>query len=231
MNDALVWAYAMGAAAVFNPCGVAMLPASLAWLSGTTTLANRWGGRVWHGLLAGAGMALGFVLVVAALGLVVRATGVVLGPILRPVMMAISVGLVGAGILVALGLFHLPLVQWLGTQNRGTPRIGTWGTFVGAGVLYGIAALSCTLPLFLAALLPAVARGWAALGLFLVGFGGGTLTVLVVLSEATLFARDAVSRALARVAIWINPVLGTVVFGAGGYLLYYWVWGPGRFLG
>lgn len=176
-------------------------------------------------------MTLGFVLVVAVLGLVVQATGAVLGPILRPVMMAISVGLIGAGVLVALGLFHLPLDRWLGAQNPAAPSGGSWGTFVGAGALYGIAALSCTLPLFLAALLPAVAQGWTALGTFLVGFGGGTLTVLVVLSEATLFARDAVSHGLARVAAFINPVLGTVVFAAGGYLMYYWVWGPGRFLG
>ena len=35
MDTSISLAFFMGMAAVFNPCGIALLPASLAWVSGT----------------------------------------------------------------------------------------------------------------------------------------------------------------------------------------------------
>lgn len=223
------FALAMGAASVFNPCGIALLPASLAWVGGTTTGTGRAWRRAASGLQAGLLMAVGFTLVVAVLGLVVHLVGVLLTPVLHVTMIVFGGGLVLGGGAVALGLFHLPIDRWTGIERvSGTPG-QPWTLLVG-GVVYGVAALSCTLPLFVAALVPAMAGGFGDFAALVALFGLGTALVLVLASEATLFFRDGVWRAVRRVAPWLNIGLGAVIVAAGLYLVYYWTLGPGHFL-
>jgi cytochrome c-type biogenesis protein len=223
------YAFAMGAAAVFNPCGVALLPASLAWVGGTAVGTERVGSRIGHGFRAGVLMAVGFTAVVAVLGLIVQAVGLLLAPILHLTMVVLGLALVLGGGAVAFGWFHLPVDRWTGLNRVSGPPGKPW-TLLVSGVVYGVAALSCTLPLFVAALLPAMAEGLAAFAGLVGFFGLGTATVLVVASEATLFVRDAVWRFVGRVGPWLNAGLGGVIAAAGLYLIYYWTWGPGRLL-
>lgn len=221
-------AFLMGMAAVFNPCGIALLPASLAWVGGSVVTAPHPMIRLGQGLSAGLLMAVGFTAVVAMLALLVHALGVVLTPVLYPVMVVLGGGLILGGVLVALGLFHFPLDRWVRLERMPRGRQG-W-TLVVAGVVYGVAALSCTLPLFIAAFVPALTAGSGTFVGLLAAFGAGTAVILVGVSEVVLFARDATLRAIRRMGPWLNPLLGLVVAGAGGYLLYYWVWGAGHFL-
>ncbi|MHB1611630.1 MAG: cytochrome c biogenesis CcdA family protein [Sulfobacillus sp.] len=229
MDTSISLAFFMGMAAVFNPCGIALLPASLAWVSGTIVTVPHPVIRLGQGLLAGFLMSLGFTAVVAMLGLVVHGLGVVLTPVLYPVMVGLGVALVVSGALVALGLFHFPLDRWIRLDRVPRRRRSEW-TFVVAGAVYGVAALSCTLPLFVAAFVPALTVGNGTFIRLLAGFGTGTAVIFVGVSELTLFARDATLRAIRGIGSWLNPLLGLVVAGSGGYLVFYWVWGAGRFL-
>jgi cytochrome c-type biogenesis protein len=221
----------MGLAAVFNPCGIAMLPATLAWLVGTVAVPDRPLGMAARGVQAGLGMTVGFTAVVAVLALVVHSLGTILTPLLRPAMLALGALLLVGGALVALGLFHLPIDQWTRVDRWAGPGRPLRGGLVVAGVAYGLAALSCTLPLFVAALVPAMSAGWPTAVLTVAAFGAGSGAVFVGVSEVTLFARQAVFHGVHRIVSWVNPALGAVVAAAGGYLLYYWLWGPGHWIG
>jgi NADH:ubiquinone oxidoreductase subunit K len=64
-----------------------------------------------------------------------------------------------------------------------------------------------------------------------ISFGFGTAVVLVGVGLVTLIARDGLLRIIRAVEPWLNPALGIIVVGAGVYLGYYWLIGPGRFLG
>jgi cytochrome c-type biogenesis protein len=217
---------AMGVAAVFNPCGVALLPASLAWMTGSVSLSGHISRRVGQGALAGLFLAVGFTAVVAVLAVALQGLGIVLAPVLRTAMLALGAALALAGIGVGLGVVHLPLDRWTGL-NRAQGLGGTW-TLLLAGLVYGVAALSCTLPLFIAALTPAMGRGWMA-SVTVVGlFGTGAGLTFVGLSEATVFFRDGLQRGLVRLQRWLPTGLGAIVAGAGLYLVYYWAWGPGH---
>ena len=174
-------------------------------------------------------MAAGFTLVVAVLAVVLHGLGAALAPILRMVMLALSGGLIVGGVAVALGLFHLPINRWASLERLNVVTGSIWPLII-AGVMYGIAALSCTLPLFLAALIPALGGGWTSVVRLIASFGGGTAVILVGFGLATLFVRDGLLRAIRTVGPWLNPALGLVIVGAGGYLLWYWVSGPGHFL-
>lgn len=222
-------AFYMGMAAVFNPCGIALLPASFAWIGGTVGGTSTVLARVGRGIQAGLLMALGFTVVIALLALVMHGVGAALSPILHAVMLILSSVLIFGGAAVAFGLFHFPIDRWT-RVHRITAATHTGWTLIVAGIVYGVAALSCTLPLFLAALAPAIAGGWAAVARVVTSFGGGTALVLVGGGLVTLFARDGLLRAIRAVGPWLNPALGIIIVGAGAYLGYYWLFGPGHFL-
>ena len=230
MEGNLLWPLSIGTASVLNPCGVAMLPATLAWLAGTATPTSTWVGKAGKGALAGIAMAAGFTFVVLMLALLVHALGAVFAGYLRIIMIALGGALAVGGALVAFGLFHFPMARLLGTEKVSLParRSGGVGTMVLAGVLYGIAAMSCTLPLFIAVVFPTFTGGIGQTLATVGAFGVGAALLLVAASEGTLFARDVVVRLLRRTARFMNPVLGAVIAGAGIYLVYYWVVGPGR---
>jgi cytochrome c-type biogenesis protein len=225
-----VYALGMGVAAVFNPCGVALLPAIFAWVGGTTTTGQGSWMRAWRGLQVGILMALGFTLVVAGLGVMVRLVGVLVARILPTAMIGLGALLVVGGVAVAMGLFHFPVDRWVKLEGVAAGRPRHWA-FLVAGLTYGVGALSCTLPLFVAALLPTMSGGWAPFVAMVVLFGLGSAAVLVAVSEATLFVRDGLLRVLRSVAPWLNPGLGAVIGVAGLYLVYYWALGPGRLVG
>ncbi|NMP21556.1 hypothetical protein [Sulfobacillus harzensis] len=180
------------------------------------------------GVQSGLLMAVGFTAVMAALAVVMHGIGQVLSPILHTVMLTLSGVLIVGGGAVALGLFHFPIDRWTG-MGRVAPRGRSGWTLVIAGIVYGVAALSCTLPLFLAALAPAVAGGWGIVIDIVSSFGLGTAVVLVGVGLVTLFARDGLLRAIRAIGPWLNQALGIIIVGAGGYLGYYWLWGPGHF--
>lgn len=223
-------AFYMGLAAVFNPCGIALLPASLAWIGGTVGGTPTVLARVLRGIQSGLLMAMGFTLVMAVLAMVMHAVGAALSAALHAVMLVLSGVLIVGGLAVALGVFHFPIDRWTGIDRiPATTRTG-WSLLV-AGIVYGVAALSCTLPLFLAALAPAVAGGWITVVQVVTPFGLGTAVVLVGVGLVTLFARDGLLRTLRAFGPWLNPTLGVIIVGAGGYLGFYWLFGPGHFLG
>ena len=222
-------AFYMGIAAVFNPCGIALLPASFAWIGGTVGGTQTLLARIGRGVQSGLFMALGFTLVMTLLALVMHGLGAALSPILHAVMLGLSGLLILGGATVALGLFHFPIDRWTGI-GRLAPTARTGWTLVVAGIVYGVAALSCTLPLFLAALAPAITGGWATVIRVVTSFGLGTAVVLVGVGLVTLFARDGLLHVIRAVGPWLNPALGLIIVGAGTYLGYYWLFGPGHFL-
>lgn len=188
----------------------------------------RWVVRSAQGAWAGLLMAVGFTAVVAVVALLVRVLGAIVGPLLRPAMLGMAGALILGGGLVGTGLFHFPLDRWVRLDPRPRGRQG-W-TLLAAGVIYGTAALSCTLPLFLAAFIPALSAGTLTFAQLVLAFGLGTALVLVGVSELTLFARDTTMHMIQRAGPWLNPVLGLMIAAAGSYLLYYWLLGPGHFL-
>lgn len=222
-------AFYMGIAAVFNPCGIAMLPASLAWIGGTVGGTPTVRARVARGIQSGLLMAVGFTVVMAVMALITHSLGAALSSVLHTVMLVLSGVLILGGITVAGGLFHFPIDRWAGIGRIPLSSRTGWTLFV-AGMVYGVAALSCTLPVFLAALAPTLAGGWAAVVRVVSSFGLGTAVVLVGFGLVTIFARDGLLRAIGKVGPWLNLALGVIIVGAGGYLAYYWVWGPGHFL-
>lgn len=220
----LVWAFSAGMVATVNPCGFAMLPAFVAYyLGGGQAAVESDGQRLWRALQVSLALAAGFVLLFAVVGGVIALGG-------RAVIRAMPwLGLtVGVG-LVALGLAMLKgwepwqrIVGYLPTVRA--PRGRSVGDVFLFGLAYGVASLSCTLPVFLVVVGSAVTAAGAAGGLAqFTSYGLGMASVLTAVTLGATFFHDAVARFLRQLLPYMHQVSAVFVTLAGGYLIYYWL--------
>ena len=215
-------AFTAGLVATVNPCGFAMLPAYLGYFMGLSDEDAPGGGAaaVQRGLVIGAVVSAGFLLVFGVGGLLVT---IGLRSIIDWIPWAAMV--IGGGV-AALGVAML--AGWEPVVNLpkvGRAREGRRHSAVFAfGVSYAIASLSCTLPIFLAVVAGAIPGTNLASGvlLFLV-YGLGMSLVLVVVTLALALGKDRIVQRLRRSAAHVNRVSGAILVVAGAYIIWFWL--------
>lgn len=219
------FAFAAGMVSSVNPCGFSLLPAYLGLFlaeseGGAESGAGR---RLLRGLGVGSAVTVGFVLLFAATGLAIGLGARVLVGWLPWAAVALGVGLVLAG-----GFRLAGFSFYLATPERVSARVhvGQRGAvaYVLFGLSYGLASLSCTLPIFLAVVGSSITT--ASLGstlgsLVLYSLGMGL--VVVVLTAALALFKSALTLRLRRMAPYLEPIGTAALFAAGGYLVYYWL--------
>jgi cytochrome c-type biogenesis protein len=220
---------AAGAAAAFNPCGIAMLPAYVALLLGRDGGAGRAEAVGWPGgLAAGGAMTAGFLAVFGLAG----AAGSVALPLLAGALpylgVAIGAALLGlGGVLLAGRGFGSGRLGRLGERLTPAAGSGLRGAFV-YGLAYSLASLGCTFPLFAALVAGAASSGsWAGGGRAFALYALGMGVVVTAVSVAATLLREALQAVLKQVMPWIGRLSGAVVLAMGAYLLQYWLAGPG----
>ena len=216
---ALALAVSAGAIAAFNPCGFAMLPAYLALFLGEPAGRRAAVGRA---LGVGAAVTVGFVLVFGIAGMLITLLSLSLGDWLSVVTAASGLLLMIAGVYLLTGrelALNLPRAR---LTVDGSPR-----GMVAYGVIYATVSLSCTLPVFLAAVVSAftVSGGSAAVGVVaLVGYALGMGAMLSVLALVTALLGSGVSGRLRAFAPQVKRISGVFLVLAGAYVAWYgWV--------
>ncbi|MFH1002536.1 MAG: cytochrome c biogenesis protein CcdA [Chloroflexota bacterium] len=224
----LPFGYAFGAGMVttVSPCGIAMLPAYISLYLGADEAGFERQSWLRRGARAG-GMGLvvtaGFVICFAVMGAVLSLGGGFVMGIIPWAAVVIGVGLIGLGVwLLAGGHLYLAVFSRLAGRVGGRRGSGVTG-FLLFGLAYGVAALSCTLPVFLVVVGGALSLGGVATGLLqFVAFALGMGFVIILVSLGTVFFREAVSRWLHRLVPVVARLSGLLLVLAGGYILYYW---------
>ncbi len=220
----LVFAFLAGMVASVNPCGFVMLPTYVSYHLGTEEegfYRRPAVERTARALLLGAAATGGFVLVAAAVGIVVAAGGQWLTASFRFFGAALGLVLAALGLWLLLGRGKLAILA--ASRVHVTPRRNLGNVFA-FGAAYSISSLSCTLPIFLAIVgIGLGTRGvGAAFGQFM-GYALGMGTVLIAVTVGAALFRGAVARWLRGSMLAISRASAMFLLGAGLYLLYYWV--------
>jgi cytochrome c biogenesis protein CcdA len=213
----VLYAFTLGLVAAVNPCGLPMLPAYLALFTGGPAGAD--GARVARSLLAGAGVSAGFVAVFGVLGLVVESGVQLVSGWLPWVMIGVGLAMTAAGVLTLTGRgpnLHLP-----------TPRVRPGRSalaMAGYGAAYAIGSLSCSLPLFLAAVGGSFTRrgAWAGLSTYLAYALGMGLFVTAAAVVTTTVGTTAL-RHVRAASRWLPAASGLVLTASGAYLVFSWI--------
>lgn len=216
-DASLGFAFAAGLVAIVNPCGFAMLPAYLAWFVGD--LRDRGGSALAAALAIGAAVSAGFLVTFGVVGSIVavglrQAIGV-----LPWLALAVGVGVAGLGAWLLSGR---ELKVALPGLARGPGGSGIRAA-AGFGVSYGVASLSCTLPVFLSVVAAATTQPTVlgAASVFL-AYAAGMSLVLLALAVALAFGRTALLGRLRAATGAFQRVAGGLLVVAGGYVAVFW---------
>jgi cytochrome c-type biogenesis protein len=221
----LGFAFSAGMVSAVNPCGFAMLPAYIGLFlgEGDPSAAQGRPERLQRAVVVGLSVTLGFVLLFALVGLPIGlgARGIVSG--FPWVGLGVGVALTAGGAyLLGGGKLYSSLGVRLSARMGGSER-GVRG-YVTFGVGYGLASLSCTLPVFLAVIGGTFTTSTALdslLGFGLYGVGMGTVILFLTLGMA-LF-KGIAARALRRLLPIVTPVSALLLLASGAFIVYYWL--------
>jgi cytochrome c biogenesis protein CcdA len=215
------YVFGVGMLAAFNPCGFAMLPAYLAFFLEVDDAESDTFSSVLRALLVGATMTAGFVLVFTAAWLVIDLGFSTFQDHLSWATMAIGLVMIGLGVIYALGRevnLRLPHFE-RGGESRELKSMFLYG------VSYAVASLSCTIPLFIAAVGntfsdESFATGVTTLAVY--GIGMGVVVTFLTVCIAT--ARQGVIGHMRKVLPYVGRIAGVLLIIAGAYMVWYGWW-------
>ena len=219
MIDApLAYAFGVGMVATVNPCGFAMLPAYLSFFLGLEEADDDTRGSVVHALVIGATVTAGFLVVFGTLGILLDGALSSLQDWLPWVTIVLGALLVLLGIALLTGrsvTLRIPTPRQRGDGNQ------LLSVFV-FGVSYALVSLSCTIPLFIAAVAPSFTDANFASGVAaFLAYGLGMGVVLIALTVALALAKHSLVRNLRKVLPYVYKVSGVLLVLAGLYVAYY----------
>ena len=215
----LGFAFGAGVAAAFNPCGFAMLPAYMGLYLGVGANEEKvsFVSQLGRALLVGISVTAGFVLLFAlAGGIIGLGARSVVGDILPWLGIGIGVALVIAGAwLLRGGELYTSLAQRAANRLGDPGRSNIRGYFL-FGLSYGVASLSCTLPIFLAVIgssfaVSGVASSFAQFALYALGMG----VVIITLTLSMALFRGAMLGGMRKIMPYVHPIGTWLMIVAG----------------
>lgn len=228
LGNILPFGYAFGAgmATTVSPCGIAMLPVYVSLYLGMEEGGLLTGSslrRVSRALIMSGAVTLSFVVFFGVVGALLSAGGQFLITFIPWITVLIGVALILLGIFLVTGAHvytSLPARLAARMSNLGGSGIKGFMVF---GIAYAIAALSCTLPVFLAVVASTLTvRGFTS-GLFqFVSYALGMGFVITVVAIGSVLFKETVNRWLRRLVPIVARFSGFLLIFAGGYILYFW---------
>lgn len=205
----LAFAFTAGILSIFSPCGYALLPGYVSYYLGSKFSVGR---AISGGLVCTMGLMTIFIVV----GVIASSIGAIL-PQLIPLL-----DLLAGTILIVMGVATLRHVRipYLALPARLSKRKGLAGLYL-FGVVYGLAGVGCSAPIFLSILFYAMSKGFVngVLTFAVYAMGMGAPLMLTSLLLAT--AKDYVIRRISGATPWLEKVSGVVLIIVGVYLFYY----------
>jgi cytochrome c biogenesis protein CcdA len=229
MTITVLFAFAAGLIAAFNPCGAAMFPAYVGFQLSKRQESQNFFKVILNGLNLGLFVTLGFISVFGVFGLIFALGGTFLTTALPIIGLLVGIIVIVTGIFLIISrknlVFKLPFSQ-MGNLNTSKQ------TFL-FGVAYALASLSCALPVFLAAIGVVIGTGLNTssvlnilIGTLSYSMGMGLIMTGVTLS--VLFFEDATSRMVNRIIPLFSLVGKLAMIFGGIYIVWYWALGSGR---
>ena len=223
----LGFAFAVGMVSAVNPCGFAMLPAYLGLYLGANDQSDA--GRnpvqqILKGLEIGSAVTLGLVVLFGIAGTIIALGFHSVGSVLAWLGLGIGIILTVTGAwLVGGGKLYTGFAAQAASRIGNPGQVNVKGYFL-FGISYGIASLSCTLPIFLSVIGTSFAASTilTSLSQFLL-YGMGMGVVIMVLTLGVAFFKSAMLGTIRKVLPYVGPIGSWLMVIAGAYIVFYWL--------
>ena len=221
-----LFAFAAGLASAVNPCGFAMLPAYLGLYLGSGVAGEGSGParQLTQAILVGASVTAGFIVLFGLAGAVIGFGASFVVSYIPWIGLLIGLLLTLAGAwLVGGGKLYTSIAAQAASRIGNPGQVSVKGYFL-FGISYGVASLSCTLPIFLAVLgLSAADTGFLTTALNFLLFALGMGLVIMALTLGIAFFRSAMVGGLRKALPYIQPIGYWLMVLAGTYIIFYWL--------
>ncbi len=230
LSGALPLGYAVGAGmvAAVNPCGFAMLPSYLGLYLGAgdgphTT--EHLGGRIIRAVRISGTLSGSFMLLFGTAGVVLSLASSAIAHYFPWAGLGVGVLLVFvAGRMLAGGTLYSSIGERMADRMQDSVRRPGLRGYFAYGLAYGLASLSCTLPIFLAVVSSAlVVNGLLAGMVQFVLYAAGMGLVISGLTLGVALFKHAVLGGVRRVLPVVQPLSAILLLVAGAYIIYYWL--------
>ena len=222
-----LFAFSAGVVSAVNPCGFAMLPAYLGLYMSTSIYekdSTHYGKMILKGLFIGCCVGLGVLSLFLFVGLITGFALNFIRSIMEWVGLLLGVGLITIGIwLMNGGRLYASLTARIGQSIGNATQISLKGFFL-FGVSYGVASLSCTLPIFLSVVginLNGSSIYDSMMQFALYGAGMGSMILFVTLSMAIL--KGVMIRYIKLALPYVERIGFFLVVLSGMYIVFYWM--------
>ncbi|MGN6205535.1 cytochrome c biogenesis CcdA family protein [Humibacter sp.] len=213
----IAYAFTVGLTGLINPCGLPLLPAYLTIF--LDDVDRPWPARLLTALRSGGCLSLGFVAVFGVAGLVETSLAFAVTELAPWLMLLVGAAILVLGVLSVIGKapgWHLPALSF--RSGRGAV------TMIGFGAAYAIGSLSCSLPIFIAAVGSSLTTATPAQSLAVfVAYALGMGLFATAASLIAAFTGPATLRALHPVARVLPRIAGGICVIVGLYLMAYWM--------
>lgn len=216
-DASLAFAFAAGMVAIANPCGFALLPAYLTWF--LEDRRDQGANPAAAALAIGGAVSVGFLVAFAVAGAVIAAGLRQVLPLIPWFALVVGITVTGIGVWLLSGRHvRLPLP---GVAHG--PSHPGWRSAAGFGVSYGVASLSCTLPVFLTVVAAATTQPtlFGAMAVF-ASYAAGMSLLLVALAVTLAMGRTALLGRLRAATGRFQQIAGGLLVLAGGYVTLFW---------
>jgi len=220
----LGFAFAAGVATFFAPCAYPLMPGYLAFYTGDDGGGGGRAERLRRAVVVGSLASLGFVLVYAALAVIVAAVGT------RVLSGIALLELVVGSLLVALGIGMITGRVMPGSVHVRLPRRERSPSgYLAFGIVYAVAAAGCTAPVFAGIAAVALGAGPAGAVLTIGAYAAGMVALMVLVTVLAAAGRDGVLRLVSARTGAVTRLAGALLVAAGAAQMYlFWFRFGGR---
>ncbi|MEZ0344532.1 MAG: cytochrome c biogenesis protein CcdA [Caldimicrobium sp.] len=223
----LGYAFGAGMLAAVNPCGFVLLPAYLGLYLGLEESQNSDPSllrRLFQAILVSFAVTGGFMFLFGIMGLLISAGAraiIVYMPWIG-LLIGVLLILVGAWLLVG-GTLYFSLGSQI-AAGIGNPNEKTLKGYFLFGISYGIASMSCTLPVFLTVVGNTITTGSFLDGLFqFIIYALGMGFVILILTLGMALFKGALFNIFRRALPYVKAIGALLLLASGAYIVYYWL--------
>jgi cytochrome c-type biogenesis protein len=225
----LAFAFSLGVATFFSPCAIALVPAYVAYYTGSADDerpgSDAWQAAALRGARFGGAAAVGVLGLFAVGSLAIYLLRSRLGLVDSASLLATfeTAGILVGLLLVVLGGLVLASRAPTITLPVKAPDKRTLPSMAAFGVLFALASMGCTLPLFFGLIGTAVGQpALDALGM-VAAFGTAIAGLLGAVSIGLSISEETMARRVRRITRYVKPASGVLLIAAGLYTINFYL--------
>ena len=206
----LTFAFTAGVFAIFSPCGFPMFIGYISYYIGSKAPLDR---ALSNGVLC----TLGLLTTFSIIGVSASVIGGLISNYIPLLHFLAGIIIIILGFIVMVEIRIPPFFPFL----RAPKRKGVFSIFL-YGIVYGLALLSCSAPIFLSVLFYAITVGSLLQGFIIIfSYAVGMSFPLVIITFLVARAKGWILESMVKATPLLNRISGVILIVVGAYLLYY----------